>query len=113
MWLSLKQGRLQLNGDVPLVFRRARGYWIECVDGRIWLTVTGQPGDFLLGAGERLRIESNGLALVAGLPAGSLCLYREAAWPLRSARLLWRRLRGVRPVPESSPAAVRAPMTGA
>lgn len=94
MWLSLKQSRLQLNGDSPVTFRRARGYWVECVDGRIWLTVTGQAGDFLLSAGERLRIESNGLALVAGLPGGTLRLYREASWPLRSARVLWSRLRG-------------------
>lgn len=113
MWLSLKQGRLQLNGDVPVAFRNARGYWVECVDGRLWLTVTGQPGDFLLGAGERLRIESKGLALVAGLPAGTLCLYREAAWPLRSAGWLWRRLSGVRFWPRRSPGAVRAPLAGA
>lgn len=95
MWISLRQGRVQLNGDVPVTFRGARGYWIECVDGRIWLTITGQAGDFLLGAGERLRIESDGLALVAGLPAGTLRLYCEPAWPLRSASVLWARLRGV------------------
>lgn len=113
MWLSLKQGRLQLNGDAPVAFRRARGYWIECLDGRIWLTVNGQAGDFLLSAGERLRIESNGLALVAGLPAGSMRIYREAAWPEYSARLLWRRLLGGPPGPESSPEVVRAPLAGA
>lgn len=113
MWISLKQGRVQLNGDVPVAFRRARGYWIECVDGRLWLTVNGQAGDFLLQAGERLRIESNGLALVAGLPAGSLRLYREAAWPERSVRLLWRRLLGARHRPESSPELVRTPLAGA
>lgn len=113
MELSLKQGRLQLNGDAPVAFRRARGYWVECVDGRIWLTVNGQAGDFLLSAGERLRIESNGLALVAGLPAGSLRLYREASWPEHSARLLWRRLLGARPGFKSSPVVVRAPLAGA
>lgn len=109
MWLSLKQGRLQLSGDTPVAFRRARGYWVECIDGRIWLTVTGQAGDFLLSAGERLRIESNGLALVAGLPAGSLRLYREASWPERSARVVWQRLSRS----ESSPSDIRVPLAGA
>lgn len=96
MWLSLRQGRLQLNGDSPLAFRQARGYWVECVEGRLWLTVTGQPGDFLLDAGQRVRIASNGLALVAGLPAGTLRLYREPAWPLRSVSRLLQGLRGWR-----------------
>lgn len=112
MWISLRQGRVQLNGDVPVTFRCARGYWIECVDGRLWLTITGQAGDFLLGAGERLRIESDGLALVAGLPAGTLRLYREPAWPLRSARLLWQRL-GTRGRRQSAPREVRVPLAGA
>ena len=113
MWISLKQGRLQLNGDSPLAFRQARGYTIECVEGRLWLTITGQAGDFLLGAGERLRIDSNGLALVAGFPAGTLRLTREASWPLRSASLLLQRLLGARLWPEPSPGVVRVPLAGA
>jgi hypothetical protein len=91
MWLSLGQGRLQLDGDSPVVFRHAQGCWVECVEGRLWLTVTGQPGDHFLVPGERVRIVSNGLALVSGFPSGTAYLYREAPWPM--LRAVWALLR--------------------
>ena len=43
----------------------------------VWLTIEGQPGDFLLASGQRLHIKSNGLALVQGLPTGSVRLVSE------------------------------------
>ncbi|QBK03891.1 DUF2917 domain-containing protein [Hylemonella gracilis] len=91
MWLSLGQGRLQLDGDTPVAFRRARGCWIECTQGRLWITVTGQPGDIFLAPGERVRIVSNGLALVSGFPSGTVSLVHEASWPL--LRTTWDLLR--------------------
>ncbi|WP_050797442.1 DUF2917 domain-containing protein [Hylemonella gracilis] len=91
MWLSLGQGRLQLDGDTPVAFHRARGCWIECTQGRLWITVTGQPEDIFLSPGERVRIVSHGLALVSGFPSGTVSLVHEASWPL--LRTTWDLLR--------------------
>ena len=67
MVIQLKEGR-------QFAFRGARDAYLECIEGMAWLTVEGQPGDFLLTRGERLRIESNGLALIQGLPSVSVRL---------------------------------------
>lgn len=75
MWLSMEHGLLRLSANAPVAFRAARGRWVECVDGRLWLTITGQPGDFLLAAGDRLRIDSDGLAVIEGFPTGTLRLH--------------------------------------
>jgi hypothetical protein len=93
MRLSLQQQVIQLVENQPLAFRGARGVDIECTAGRVWLTVDGQPGDFFLARGERLRIASDGLALVEGLPAGAVRLLRQTPWPLRWARSLRQALR--------------------
>lgn len=74
MRISLKNGVIQLAGGKPLAFRGACGILLECTEGVVWLTVEGQIGDFLLAKGERLRIESNGLVLVEGMPSGAIRL---------------------------------------
>jgi hypothetical protein len=77
-----------LTGGKQFAFRDARGVYLECTEGMVWLTVEGQPGDFLLARGERLRIESKGLALIQGLPFGSVRLVSEATSSnLRLSRL--------------------------
>lgn len=72
MWITLQHGSLRLAADTPASFRRARGTVLECTEGRLWITITGQAGDFLLAAGERLTVSSDGLGLVEGFPAGVL-----------------------------------------
>ena len=74
MQMSLENMVFQLDDKRQFAFREARGVELECIEGKVWLTVEGQPGDFLLGRGERVRIESNGLALVQGMPSGSIQL---------------------------------------
>jgi len=91
MRMSLRNGVIQLAEGKPLAFRGARAVHLECTEGRVWLTVAGQAGDFLLGKGERLRIESNGLALVEGFPAGSIRLVSVTPWPIRWANRWHRR----------------------
>jgi uncharacterized protein (AIM24 family) len=78
MQMSLENMELKLEGKKQFAFREARGVELECTEGKVWLTVEGQPGDFLLGRGERVRIESNGLALVQGMPSASIRLVSEA-----------------------------------
>ena len=63
---------LRLVADAPASFRRARGAVLECTEGRLWVTIDGQPGDLFLAAGECLQVESDGLGLVEGCPEGRL-----------------------------------------
>lgn len=94
MWLSLRYGLIKLTENEPLAFRGGRGMHVECTEGRVWLTVEGQAGDFFLAEGENLRIDSNGLALIEGLPRGTVRLVRHTPWPVSSVNRLLRALRG-------------------
>ncbi|TCV85858.1 DUF2917 domain-containing protein [Sulfurirhabdus autotrophica] len=82
MLLSLRNMEIQLAEGKPLAFRGARNVYLECTEGMVWITAEGQPGDFLLVQGERLRIENNGLVLVQGLPSGAIRLISEAPWSI-------------------------------
>jgi hypothetical protein len=90
MWLSLKYGTIPLADGRLLAIRGARGVEVECTTGRVWLTVEGQPGDILLGPGERSLITGQGLALVEGLPAGAVRLLKPASRLQRT----WQALHG-------------------
>lgn len=95
MQLSLQHGVFQLGADRPLAFRRAKGVRVECLAGRIWLTLEGRAGDIVLGPGESWRLDSHGLALVEGLPQGVARLHAEtepAASVARHPTQWWRRL---------------------
>jgi len=67
---------VQLADRNSLAFRGARNVCLECVNGMVWLTIEGQQDDFVLIEGEQFCIESNDLAIVQGLPSGSIHLYR-------------------------------------
>ena len=69
-------------GEV-VAFRGARGSYLECTRGMVWLTIEGQPGDFYLVQGSGVRIASNGLVLVEGMPTGEIRRIREVPWPIR------------------------------
>lgn len=83
MLMPLKNIVIKLAEGKQLAFRDGREVYLECIEGVVWLTVEGQPGDFLLAKGERLRIESNGLALVQGLPSGAVLMVSEAICSIR------------------------------
>ena len=91
MRMSLRNGVIQVTEGKPMAFRDARDVHLECTEGIVWLTVEGQAGDFLLAKGERLRIESDGLALVEGSPSGAIRLIGAAPWPIRWANRFNRR----------------------
>ena len=90
MRMSFRNAVIQLVDGKPLAFQGARGVHLECIEGMVWLTLEGQAGDFLLARGERLRIESNGLALVEALRSGAIRLVDEAHWAIRWANRLSR-----------------------
>jgi hypothetical protein len=86
--LFSNQARPLAAGEV-LALRGARGTWLECTQGMVWLTIEGQPGDFYLEQGSGLRIASNGLVLIEGMPTGEIRQIREVPWPIRwTSRLL-------------------------
>ena len=90
MHMELGNMVIQLAKGKRLAFRGARDVHLECTEGRVWLTVMGQPGDFLLAKGERMRIKSNGLTLIQGLPSGSVQLVSIATRLIRSgSRFTW------------------------
>jgi hypothetical protein len=90
MHMELGNMVIQLAEGKRLAFRGARDVHLECTEGRIWLTVEGQSDDFLLAKGERLRIASNGHALIQGLPSGSVQLLSKATRSIRpGSRFAW------------------------
>ena len=70
MRMSLHNMEIQLAERKVLTIRGARDTRIECNEGMVWITIEGQPGDFLLGKGEHLLIRSKGLVLIQGMPYG-------------------------------------------
>ena len=84
MRMSLENGVIQLAAGKPLAFRGARDVHLECTEGMVWLTLAGEPDDYFLAKGERLRIEHDGLALIEGNPTGAIRL--ACATPRRSGR---------------------------
>jgi len=79
--LSNKPTRLGM-GEI-VAFRGARGSYLECTNGMVWLTIEGQPGDFYLEQGSGVLIASNGLVLIEGMPTGEIRQTREVPWPIR------------------------------
>ena len=65
---------IQLGPNRTLAFRDARDVLLECTEGVVWLTIEGESCDVLLAKGDKLRIDSNGLALIQGLPFCSIQL---------------------------------------
>ena len=69
---------IQLGQNRTLAFRDARDVLLECTEGIVWFTIEGQSCDVLLAKGEKLRIDSNELALIQGLPTCSIQLMSVA-----------------------------------
>ncbi len=89
MNLPTNQLLLQLAANRPLPLKKARGVRVHCVEGVVWMTVAGVPGDIFLRAGQSFRIPCNGLALIEALPEARVRL--EA--PVLQLRAGWRMFR--------------------
>jgi len=88
--MSVPRGLLKLLTSRQAAMRRSRGVRLECTEGLVWLTVEGRSDDHFLAQGEQLRIDSGGLVLVEGEPAGAIRLHGAAPWPVRRALALLR-----------------------
>jgi len=95
MRMSLAHGVIQLTAGRPLALRGARNVELECIEGAVWLTLEGEPADYLLAAGERKRIARGGLVLVEGNPAGVIRLAGTASAAVRGAGAIRRFVDGL------------------
>lgn len=64
MKLDARLFRLALEAGELVRLDAARGTEVICESGRLWITEETQRRDFWLRAGERLRLEGRGVALV-------------------------------------------------
>ena len=61
----------RLDGD-------QRDLIVKAVEGRIWLTQTGDPRDIILEKGQTFQVDRSGLVLLQGLPAARLRFTTQA-----------------------------------
>lgn len=92
---------INLSATKILRLTQSRGVTLEALDGALWVTEAGVPGDSCLAQGEQYRVQGDGLVL-AGADAsrrrgGATLALRPA--PGRDAGSLLRRL-GFKRLPE-------------
>ena len=64
MKLDRERFRLALETGEVLRLDSPRGVEVECESGRLWITEEARGRDIWLNGGERLRLDSRGLALL-------------------------------------------------
>lgn len=74
MKLTLHHGSVALERLGGLSLKDAAGAAITCLTGRLWITQEGDRRDFVLSAGESLRIARGGLTLVSAVEASRLAV---------------------------------------
>lgn len=79
MRINLGKGELCLSENQPLRLEAAAGIEIRCLEGTIWITISGQLADIFLHTGESYRIPDNGLALIEGASFGRITLKEQTA----------------------------------
>ncbi|WP_313952259.1 DUF2917 domain-containing protein [Accumulibacter sp.] len=70
MDFDLYNSELCLAHNAPIRLASASGVRIICTAGRVWLTVEGEAGDFLLAAGDSHLVRGHGLALLEAIGSG-------------------------------------------
>lgn len=72
MKLELIQDGLCMKRKQLLKVRGGRGHTIVCHSGSVWVTLDRDPRDIILGAGDSLALERDGLALVQALEQSAI-----------------------------------------
>lgn len=82
MKIDLRDGELLLAGQQTLRLVQARATRIRCTAGVLWLTVTGDPADIVLHAGQSYLVRSDGRVVIESQGEGRLRLEGpdKAAW---------------------------------
>ncbi len=89
MRMSLDNMVIQLAERKMLTIRDARDIRIECNEGMVWVTVEGQPGDFVLAKGEHLLIKNKGPVFIQGMPYALVKLVSAASSGRKVSLFAW------------------------
>ena len=95
---------LQLSFNDFLKLRDARGAAIEVLDGRVWITEHGRPGDLFLDRGRTYRVAGEGLVVVGaehGLEYARVQVRKPAQGVLGWLSLAWQNYRDAREAAET------------
>lgn len=81
MKLGLRNTELLLPHQGLLRLEQARGLQIQCMAGRVWVTMAGRSDDIFLDAGETLTVSHPGVTLVEGMMPSRVALCYTKAVP--------------------------------
>ena len=70
--MNTKMERYTLARREPMALEHASGFYIECVEGEIWITAEGAAGDMILAAGRHLRLENHSKVVISALRSSVL-----------------------------------------
>ena len=70
--MNTKAERYTLARREPMALEHASGFYIECVEGEIWITAEGAAGDMILAAGQRLQLKKHPKVVISALRASVL-----------------------------------------
>lgn len=93
MDINLNRAGVSLARHRYLALRDAAGTQVLCSKGSVWITQDGDRNDYLLGAGERMRLDADGLALVQAEDPACVVLLEPGADAARapSSSSIWAR----------------------
>lgn len=74
MKIELGSAEFFLKANQPLRLHAARNIRIICIQGVIWITVSGQTCDIFLIPGQSYRVPSNTLTLIESMGEGKIHL---------------------------------------
>lgn len=77
-----------LHANHPLSLTRARGRWVQCLSGRIWITVYNDASDFELLPGDIFIIPNAGLTLIEAIDQGRIRVQQRARLQQIASRVL-------------------------
>jgi hypothetical protein len=75
--LDRERFRLALAAGELVRLDAAQGVEVACESGRLWITEEAQPRDVWLSAGESVRLQGRGVAVLEALRAGVFSLSRH------------------------------------
>jgi len=75
MNLKFRHAELHLGHRETIGLRDATGTLVQCLRGVLWITQNGDRKDYFLGAGETLKLDRAGLALIHAAEAADFALF--------------------------------------
>ncbi len=88
--------KIHLKPGLTLVLSEAKGMRLDCLEGVLWITQHHHTGDYLLQAGQSMKILNNGAVIVHAWR--SACFVAQTG--VQSTNSTWlKRLAGIRLLP--------------